>query len=140
MAILRLWAIARFDRGEKKLAFDFSWWFPLKFIFSALEIDFAIITASIPIFWPVITRSLPQIFVTQEVHVTHHSNNDFEMGRPQSLKSNNSQEGLTSVMTARAKNNFTDYSDSFVSPEPIPGKIAPNIIEIGGKQQKSWGI
>ncbi|PVH94605.1 hypothetical protein DM02DRAFT_477858, partial [Periconia macrospinosa] len=111
MAILRLWSIARHDEKDM-ISFDFPWWFPQALIFSSLEVDFAIITASIPIFWPVIIASMPQIFVTQEIHVTTHSRlddtNQFEMGRPQSLKSNASTEGLTRLATGKM-----DYNDPF---------------------------
>ncbi|CAI6342283.1 unnamed protein product [Periconia digitata] len=138
MAILRLWSVARHDAAGIQ-SFDFPWWFPLTLIFSALEVDFAIITASIPIFWPVIVRSLPQIFVTQEIHVTHHSRltdngNDFEMGRPQSLKSNNSQEGLTCVATGGK----TDYNDTFVV-DHVTGKTPQNRVEIAVRPPKKWG-
>lgn len=39
-------------------------------ILSCLEIDFAIICASMPIFWPIIERSFAAIFVSYEVDVT----------------------------------------------------------------------
>jgi hypothetical protein len=37
---------------------------------SCLEIDLAIICASMPIFWPIIEKSLASIFVSYEVDVT----------------------------------------------------------------------
>lgn len=138
MAILRLWSIARHDTGDN-ISFDFAWWFPLTLIFSSLEVDFAIITASIPIFWPVIVASMPQIFVTQEIHVTHHARlddtNEFEMGRPHSLKSNASTEGLTRV-GANVKQ--TNYNDNFVL-DHVTGKIPQNRIEIAVRSPKKWG-
>lgn len=51
-----------------------------------------------PIFWPTMVANLNAIFVTKEVHVTHTDRvQDFEMGRPTSLKSTASQEGLTKL-------------------------------------------
>jgi hypothetical protein len=39
-------------------------------VLSCLEIDLAIICASMPIFWPIIEKSLSAIFVSYEVNVT----------------------------------------------------------------------
>jgi|TARA_R110002003_G_scaffold52_16_gene4457 hypothetical protein len=39
-------------------------------ILSCLEIDLAVICASMPIFWPIIEKSLAAIFVSYEVNVT----------------------------------------------------------------------
>lgn len=48
---------------------DFTWWTPISIILSCLEIDLAIICASMPIFWPVIQKSLSAIFVSHEIEV-----------------------------------------------------------------------
>ncbi|KAL6706100.1 hypothetical protein ACN47E_006016 [Coniothyrium glycines] len=48
---------------------DFTWWSPTMIVLSCLEIDLAVICASMPIFWPVIERSLAAIFVSFEVQV-----------------------------------------------------------------------
>ncbi|KAI1754776.1 hypothetical protein F4782DRAFT_538859 [Xylaria castorea] len=45
---------------------------PQSIVLAALEVDLASIVASIPVFWPALTQSWNAIFVTQEVHVTHH--------------------------------------------------------------------
>jgi hypothetical protein len=139
MAIIRLWVLTT-HRGGDIQRLDFTWWFPLLMIISAIEVDFAIITASIPIFWPVIVSSLPQIFVTHEVHITRHerlpdqpNGGDFEMDRPNSLKSNNSQEGLT----WKQANSKTDYNDSFVL-DHVTGKAQENgRVEIQVQQAKA---
>ncbi|KAF1955829.1 hypothetical protein CC80DRAFT_79793 [Byssothecium circinans] len=128
MAIVRIWALTS-HRGDDIDRLDFTWWYPLIMILSSIEIDFAIITASIPIFWPVIVASLPEIFVTHEVHITRHERlpeessgaGDYEMDRPNSLKSNNSQEGLT----WKQANSKTDYNDSFVV-DHVMGKVQDN--------------
>jgi len=80
---------------------DFTWWYPQVLLFSCLEIDFAIMCASMPIFWPTMVASLSQIFVTKEVHVTHQRldedswGDNYEMETQGSMKSKSSQEGLT---------------------------------------------
>lgn len=71
-------------------------------IFSCLEVDFAIICASIPIFWPAVKAAWGNITVTKEVIVSSESRrddaniDDFELDveRTVSLKSNKSTEGL----------------------------------------------
>ncbi|KAF1928617.1 uncharacterized protein M421DRAFT_420501 [Didymella exigua CBS 183.55] len=48
---------------------DFTWWTPVSIILACLEIDLAIICASIPIFWPVLQKSFSAIFVSHEIEV-----------------------------------------------------------------------
>ncbi|KAF2873684.1 hypothetical protein BDV95DRAFT_540958 [Massariosphaeria phaeospora] len=118
MSILRLWVIMKNSLGYME-SFDFTWWYPLVIIISSLEIDFAIVCASMPIFWPVMVTSLAQIFVTKEVHVVHHRRLDeYEMDPPHSLKSNNSQEGLT----RQAQPSKTDYNCQYVA-DHVTGRV-----------------
>lgn len=108
-------------------------------IMSSLEIDFAIICASIPIFWPLITAALPQIFVTHEVRVTHHqrlpdnTNTEYELRRSYSCKSGggDSQENLTELQDHPK----TDYRDPFVVGH-VTGKLEHDT-EVVGQKQKS---
>ncbi|KAH7084880.1 hypothetical protein BKA63DRAFT_4610 [Paraphoma chrysanthemicola] len=69
MSIWRLYQISLNQAGTYPYV-DFTWWSPLMIIPSCLEIDLAIICASIPIFWPVIEKSLSAIFVSYEVNVS----------------------------------------------------------------------
>lgn len=138
MSILRLWTALRHPTGDAD-SLDFTWWYPLTLILSALEIDFAIICASIPIFWPVIVSALPQIFVTQEVRVTHQyrsseTNTIYEMRRPNSLKSNTSQEELTRQQDPQ-KTNY--YGDQFVV-NLVKGNVLGTTEVVSGKQNKRW--
>ncbi|KAI8934116.1 hypothetical protein NX059_008875 [Plenodomus lindquistii] len=48
---------------------DFTWWSPTIIILACLEIDLAIICASMPIFWPVLQKSLSAIFVSFEIEI-----------------------------------------------------------------------
>ena len=114
MAVLRLWSAWRHSHNKLD-TFDFTWWYPEVLILSCLEIDFAIMAASMPIFWPTVLASWSGIFVTKEVHVTHHqrfdeSNADFmEMNRSNSLKSMASTEGLTTVLSQEHKNYQSNF-------------------------------
>lgn len=131
MSVLRLWTAIKHNPKDIKNV-DFTWWYPLALIFSCLEVDFAITCASMPIFWPVLVASLPQIFVTKEVIVTHHqlSNHETEPGeRQNSLRGNDSSEGLRNT----GKQGETDYKDQWVK-DQIMGKI-----QMGVKVEGRWG-
>ncbi|KAF9694587.1 hypothetical protein EKO04_007436 [Ascochyta lentis] len=109
MAILRLWSTFKHSQDAIK-SFDFTWWYPEVLIISCLEVDFAIMCASMPIFWPTVVANFNAIFVTKEVHITHQDRvQDFEMGRPTSLKSTASQEGLTKLPSGGQKSYY--YND-----------------------------
>ncbi|KAJ4351736.1 uncharacterized protein N0V89_007079 [Didymosphaeria variabile] len=138
MSILRLWTTIRHNKYDAS-SLDFTWWYPLTMILASLEIDFAIICASIPIFWPLIATALPQIFVTQEVRVTHHrrlpdnNNAEYDMGRKYSIKSSggDSQENLTELQ----EHPKTDYSDPLVV-DHVTGKIKNNAEVVSQNQKK----
>ncbi|KAF2872343.1 hypothetical protein BDV95DRAFT_380891 [Massariosphaeria phaeospora] len=86
-SIWRLYTISS-SRAPTHPYIDFTWWSPISIILSSLEIDLAIMCASIPIFWPVIEKSLAQIFVTREVRVTEHRRLDDEQGLAYELEHN----------------------------------------------------
>ena len=49
---------------------DPTWFAPVSIVIAALEIDFASMCASVPVFWPVLEKQFGRIFITQEVVVT----------------------------------------------------------------------
>ncbi|KAI0130512.1 hypothetical protein BJ170DRAFT_317134 [Xylariales sp. AK1849] len=68
--------------------FDPTWYSPISSILSAVEVDIASICASVPVFWPVLTNSLGEIFVTKEIQVIHEDRVDmFELHRVRSESS-----------------------------------------------------
>jgi len=113
MAVIRLWSTFKHSADTIK-SFDFTWWYPEVLIISCLEVDFAIVCASMPIFWPTVVTNWNAIFVTKEVHVVHQDRvQDFEMGRPTSLRSTASQEGLTKLPSGEQKPYYyNDFGDS----------------------------
>jgi hypothetical protein len=70
-SVWRLYTIVD-TRAATKPYIDFTWWAPMSILLSCLEINLAIICASMPVFWPVLEKSVSAIFVTHEVHVTEH--------------------------------------------------------------------
>lgn len=113
MAVLRLWSNIKHLSDTTK-SFDFTWWYPEVLILSCLEVDFAIMSASMPIFWPAVVAHFNAIFVTKEVHITHQDRvQNFEMGRPASLNSTASMKGLTKVTSGEQK---PYYYNDFVRP------------------------
>jgi hypothetical protein len=134
MSILRLWSVTKHSDGNTPSNLDFTWWYPFTLILSCLEVDFAIMCASMPIFWPVVFASLSQIFVTKEVRVTHHQRltgsseqgmcigAEYELGdgRTTSLKSHTSRDGLTGNEKLGAVV-MTNYNDEMVR-DHVTGK------------------
>ncbi|KAK8074301.1 hypothetical protein PG994_005200 [Apiospora phragmitis] len=49
--------------------FDPTWYGPISIELATLEVNFASICASIPVFWPVLTARLDKVFVTREIKV-----------------------------------------------------------------------
>lgn len=137
MAVLRLWSTFK-HVTDLKQGWDFTFWYPEVLIISCLEVDFAIMTASMPIFWPTVVASLGQIFVTNEVRVTHHqrlednSRDHFEMGRSNSLKSSTSTQGLTGDQKPYYTDNFggagKNSSAGFTQVEVQPYAQKPRIL------------
>ncbi|RWA10581.1 hypothetical protein EKO27_g4540 [Xylaria grammica] len=71
VSIWRLHIIIKTRAGTYPVV-DPTFYAPQSIVFAALEVDLASIVASIPVFWPMLTQSWGNIFVTQEVHVTRH--------------------------------------------------------------------
>jgi hypothetical protein len=66
-------------------------------ILSCLEIDLAIICASMPVFWPVFERGLASIFVSFEVKVTEeHVQDDFGLAYELEHTKSKGQESIRS--------------------------------------------
>ncbi|KAF2792206.1 hypothetical protein K505DRAFT_418599 [Melanomma pulvis-pyrius CBS 109.77] len=147
MSILRLWTAVR-NHQDTLASMDFTWWFPLTLIISCIELDFAIICASLPIFWPKVVVYLAQIFVTNEVHVTHHSRldddadggprsgRDYEMDVSRSWRES-SEENLTRAASL-GKTPKTDYSDPFVV-DHVVGKVQERTqVVVEPVPKKTW--
>ncbi|KAI1428872.1 hypothetical protein F5Y12DRAFT_782436 [Xylaria sp. FL1777] len=81
VSIVRIYTIIKTRAGTYPIP-DPTFYAPQSVVLAALEVDLASIAASIPVFWPMLTNSWGKIFVTQEVHVTHHHrrlSGDFEL-------------------------------------------------------------
>jgi hypothetical protein len=105
MAILRLWSVFKHSQSAAS-SFDFTYWYPEVLIISCLEVDFAIMCASMPIFWPTVVANWSHIFVTKEVRVSHHERLDsvnWELGRVGSVRSRDSIEWLKRVATGEGE-------------------------------------
>ena len=111
--------------------FDPSWYAPPIFIFSSLEIDTAILCASIPTFWPIFKGlNLNKIFVTHEVEVrTERRNTDIE---ERELGCHSSSEGSSSTteLARQESKEQRHYKDSYVAAWVLPG------FEAAGDEQR----
>ncbi|KAK7192982.1 hypothetical protein DPSP01_005191 [Paraphaeosphaeria sporulosa] len=134
MAVLRLWSGLKYNnRGI--IMYDYTFWLPEVLVFSCLEIDFAIICASMPIFWPSVVAAWNQIYVTKEVIVTveHRDDDnkgDLEMARTSSRRSNESTEGLVTE-------NSTEGRSFFI--EDLPTLRIVQIQPLEETVRMSWG-
>ncbi|KAH7401563.1 hypothetical protein BKA66DRAFT_556005 [Pyrenochaeta sp. MPI-SDFR-AT-0127] len=101
-SVWRLCAIIS-TRAATQPYIDFTWWSPTVIILACLEIDLAIICASMPIFWPIIEKSLSAIFVSFEVEIVEEHIDDYGLayelehtegrnGRIQSISGTSTQE------------------------------------------------
>lgn len=53
--------------------FDPSWYGCVSIVLAAVEVDMAVVCASVPVFWPVLHSTGFEIFITKEVQVTSES-------------------------------------------------------------------
>lgn len=94
---------------------DPTWFTPIYVILSSIEIDLAIICASMPIFWPIIEQSIAAIFVSYTVEIVEQHIEDhrltYELEHTKtrgSVKSSSaSTEELTQGMTLDAKAQYS---------------------------------
>ncbi|EDU42271.1 conserved hypothetical protein [Pyrenophora tritici-repentis Pt-1C-BFP] len=137
MAVLRLWSTFKHNESRTD-SFDFTFWYPQPLIFSCLEIDFAIMCASMPIFWPTVVASWSHIFVTNEVRVTSHerlpdeSQDNFELQRTNSTKSQGSTKAL-----ARSRSAGDAYYNGYDAETGKDGRFAVMQVEVQPQQQVS---
>ncbi|KAI1439084.1 hypothetical protein GGR50DRAFT_222421 [Xylaria sp. CBS 124048] len=71
ISIWRLHNIVK-TRAATFPVFDPTFYGPQSIVLASVEVDLASIVASIPVFWPMLAEGWGAIFVTKEVHVTHH--------------------------------------------------------------------
>lgn len=154
-SVWRLYGIV-LHRAATSPYIDFTWWTPISITLSCLEIDLAIMCASMPVFWPVLEKSLAAIFVTREVHITHNERLDdrglnYELehqgvGRHGSVKSESghSRESLTRQISNDG--GLSDhYKDQYVlaQVDPLAGENMPGLgveTNVDSKPKPSWRI
>jgi hypothetical protein len=121
MAVLRLWSGLKYNNTVTQ--YDFTWWLPEVLIFSCLEVDFAIMCASVPIFWPTVVAAWTEIFVTQEVTVIHDRRSRFLEYRPAFLELQRAPSLNTKDSTERLKKSTSlEERPWFLSFDPETGK------------------
>lgn len=71
ITMISIWRLATIitHRAATWPTFDPTWYGPISIELATLEVNFASICASMPVFWPVLTARLDKIFVTQEVKI-----------------------------------------------------------------------
>ncbi|KAK7916888.1 hypothetical protein PG985_010496 [Apiospora marii] len=68
---ISIWRVASMveHRAATFPTFDPTWYGPISVELATLEVNFATICASIPVFWPVLTARLDKVFVTREIKI-----------------------------------------------------------------------
>ncbi|KAF2794936.1 hypothetical protein K505DRAFT_241057 [Melanomma pulvis-pyrius CBS 109.77] len=153
ISIWRLYTIVE-HRAATHPYIDFTWWSPITLLLSCLEINLAIICASMPIFWPVLEKSLSHIFVTSEVRISteqryrEEAGRGFELaGRSGSVKSTsgNSRESLTREPTNATIDPYAHYKDRYILAQvdpfwndSLPGARVET--EVASRPKPKWAI
>ncbi|KAL1612343.1 hypothetical protein SLS60_000569 [Paraconiothyrium brasiliense] len=154
-SVWRLYSIVD-NRAATSPYIDFTWWTPISIILSALEIDLAIMCASMPIFWPVIEESFAAIFVTREVQITEQRRYSFAdrglayelehsdtMHRQASVKTQStSRESLVITRLESGKNVEEHYKDPYLAAQVDPFReIAQEVAvktDVEAKKKDKW--
>ncbi|KAI2632389.1 hypothetical protein GGR54DRAFT_33533 [Hypoxylon sp. NC1633] len=130
LSIWRLQTIVENKAGTYPVL-DPTWYGPKSIILAALEVDLASICASIPTFWPIFRQRLRggNIFVTQEVHITHQhrrlssEDDPYEMqppfGRHSRMNSEASLNGTVVRITSKTVQDKRSR-DSFILDRVLP--------------------
>ena len=118
---VRLFCLA-INRAGTYPVFDPSWYAPPIFIFSSLEIDTAILCASIPTFWPIFKGlNLNKIFVTHEVEVRTERRNTHIEERELGCRSSSEGSSSTTELARQESEEQRHYKDSYVAAWVLPG-------------------
>jgi hypothetical protein len=104
--------------------FDHPWYAPALCILGMLEVNFACIGASVPVFWPVFRNRLEGIFVTQEINVSvaPRNSSDRQLRRLESLHSQDDSDGTKRLWRERSRDvdKSDHYKDSYVLDQVDP--------------------
>ncbi|KAI0472493.1 hypothetical protein F4859DRAFT_107802 [Xylaria cf. heliscus] len=129
ISIWRLHAILDTRAGTYPVI-DPTFYGPQSIVLAALEVDLASIVASIPVFWPMLTQTFGSIFVTQEVHVTHHhrrlsgddTHHQFELSSRRSSRTRGGSDGSLKLVIMD-----TDGQSRSSTPNALPLLSLPSV-------------
>lgn len=147
VSIWRLYSIIEHSAGLAPYP-DFTWWTPVSIVLSCLEIDLAIICASIPIFWPVMQKSLSAIFVSHEIEVVETRNDDhglayeLEHTKTRGHHSLNSSSGTsTHELTNDSEDGYKEQYSVGIDPLSIEAQSGVGLhTNINSQPKKKWEI
>ncbi|KAF9693665.1 hypothetical protein EKO04_008337 [Ascochyta lentis] len=147
ISVWRLYSIVNHSAGLSPYP-DFTWWTPVSIIVSCLEIDLAIICASVPIFWPVMQKSLSAIFVSHEIEVVetriedHGLAYELEHTKTRGHHSLNSSSGTsTHELTNEAEDGYKEPYSVGIDPLSVEAQSGQGLhTDIKGQPKKKWEI
>lgn len=128
---------------------DPTWYGPITIILAVLEVDSASICASVPVFWPVLSKQLGKIFVTREFAVTREDRLDYEtINSPRTIRSNfgsevelQSEKGTAASRLGKPGAKDGHYDDAFIMSQVNPlAKTSHAAVEGGRKDRpkRNW--
>ncbi|KAK9772331.1 hypothetical protein SCAR479_11031 [Seiridium cardinale] len=113
-------------------AFDPTWYGTGVIVLGMMEVNAASICACIPVFWPVLTKRIDQIFVTQEVKITRERR--FSEERDDGIELNDGASSMHSrggSMTSQSQMHLTKqsthYMDDYVLDQVDPLRTKNNV-------------
>lgn len=123
ISVWRLYSIVDHKAGLAPYP-DFTWWTPISIILSCLEIDLAIMCASMPIFWPVIEKQFTAIFVSHEIQIVETRE---EHGLAYELEHTKTRGGNRSLRSnsGTSTQELTNDGEDMLYKEPISVGIDP---------------
>lgn len=133
ISIWRLHSIVEHRAGLEPYP-DFMWWTPISIILSCLEIDLAIICASMPIFWPMVSKSFAAIFVSHEIQVEEVRVDNHGLAYELEHTKSRGQQSLRSSSGTSTHELTSDLEDTFK--EPISVGVDP----LGPEAQSGQGL
>ncbi|KZM19228.1 uncharacterized protein EKO05_0007362 [Ascochyta rabiei] len=147
LSVWRLYSIVDHSAGLSPYP-DFTWWTPVSIIISCLEIDLAIISASIPIFWPVVQKSISAIFINHEIEVvetridSHGLAYELEHTKTRGNQSLNSSSGTsTHELTNDREDGFKEPYSVGIDPLSVEARGGQGLYtNINSQPKKRWEI
>jgi hypothetical protein len=119
------WRLAEIieHRAATYPTFDPTWYGPSVIVLGNMEVSIASICACVPVFWPVLTSRLDEIFVTKEVEITSESrifDEDVELHKTGAMHSCSGTVSSLTPLHLPADDPKSHYHDAYIRAQVVP--------------------